>query len=289
MAYPAPDRLFDIRPTPSGYLGAFSTRPIAAGTLVLADSPLFTLDAPLQAYLFQRAQSGSGGGPTLPDGEEEQEPPKSLDEFLERQIRTMLSWKTDEQRRQFWELANTREDLPPAYGIFATNAVQTKDETGGLFLFLSRFNSSCRPTLSRPAWDPSTATTRLYALRDIAAGEELTWTYLNVTFEFEGVDARREEMRRVFEFECGCPACAEEGMGGMGAEERGRSERRLLQLRRLKERVDWSEGADKKARGELLRRMAGMAREEGLWETAGRLEKSAAEGEDTEEDSKAEE
>ncbi|GAA5994550.1 SET domain-containing protein [Rhodotorula paludigena] len=265
------DRPFAIGATPSGFLGAFATRDIPRGELVLHDAPLFTVDAPLQAYLFQRVQSGSGGGPTPVEGEEDEEPAKDLDEFLDRNIRTMLSWKTEQQRKDFWDLANTRPDLPPAYGIFATNAVQTSGEIGGMFLLLSRFNSSCRPTLSRPAWNPSTGSTRLYALRDIKAGEELTWTYLNVTFEFEGVEARRDEMRRVFEFECCCPACGPQ----VGDGERAKSERRLLQLRRLKERMGGDEDAQEdEARRETLRRMALLSREEGLWETADRLEKA---------------
>lgn len=128
-AVPPKDRAFEIRPTPLGYLGAFSTRAIPRGTLVLNDQPLFTLDAPLQAYLFSRAQAGQGGGPTPVEGEEgddddDDEPPKDFDDFLDRTIRTMLSCKTREQRDEFWALANTRPDLPPAQGIFATNAVQ---------------------------------------------------------------------------------------------------------------------------------------------------------------------
>ncbi|GAA6064461.1 hypothetical protein JCM10212_002124 [Sporobolomyces blumeae] len=260
--------LFEIRPTRLGFLGAFASRPIPAGTLVLADSPLFTLDAPLQHWLFQRASSGASGGPTPVEGEEEEEPAKDLDEFLDRAIRQMLSWKTDEQREEFWDLANTRPDLPAAYGIFATNAVQTTGEIGGMFLTLSRFNSSCRPTLSRPAWDPTSRTTRLYALRDIAAGEELTWTYLNVTFEFDGADARRAEMERVFEFACGCDAC--EGVG-MSAEDRATSEQRLMRLRRLKERIGGYDGEMTDGRRKALATMADLSEQEGLHETATRL------------------
>ena len=120
--------LFEIRAHPAGFLGAFATRSISAGTLVLDDSPLFTLDAPLQAYLFQRVQAGGGGGPTPVEGDEDEEddsPADDFDDFLERNIKTVLSWKQEEQRKQFWDLANTRPDLPPAYGIFATNAVQS--------------------------------------------------------------------------------------------------------------------------------------------------------------------
>ncbi|GAA5828492.1 hypothetical protein JCM11251_000819 [Rhodosporidiobolus azoricus] len=281
--------LFRIGPTSNGWLGAFAATDISRGTLVLDDKPLFTLDAPLQAYLFSRAQSGASGGPTPAEGEDEdEEPPKTLEEFLDKTIRTMLGWKTEGQRQEFWELANTRPELPPAYGIFTTNAVQTRDETGGLFLHLSRFNSSCRPTLSRPSWDSSSGSTKLYALRDISTGEELTWTYLNVTFEFEGRDARRSEMERVFEFVCACEACRDFGEEVEGEEreqieeKRRKSEKRLMQLRRLKERIDWTadvggkrEGEDVQARRTTLRRMADLSREEGLWETAERLERSA--------------
>jgi hypothetical protein len=129
MAAPAlPETpLLEVRLTPNGFLGAFAKVDSPRGTLVLDESPLFTLDAPLQAYLFQRAQSGKGSGPTPPEGEEEdeeQEPPKTLDEFLDRVIRLQLSWKTEEQREQFWALANTRDDETKAFGIFQTNAVQ---------------------------------------------------------------------------------------------------------------------------------------------------------------------
>ncbi|CEQ40562.1 SPOSA6832_02202 [Sporobolomyces salmonicolor] len=274
--------LVEVHATRSGFLGAFAKTGIPAGTLVLSDPPLFTLDAPLQAYLFQRSLSATSFGPTPVEGEsdDEEEPAKTLEDFLDRAIRRMLALKTDSQREQFWQLANTRESLPGAYGIFATNAVQTHGETGGLFLLLSRFNSSCRPTLSRPAWDPVTRTIKLFALRDIEAGEELTWTYLNVTFEFEGVESRRAEMKRVFEFECACGACGDR----VGEDERRASEARLLELRRLKARIGgWEhEGLESEGRRRVLGRIAELARAEGLWETAQRLEKALEASKDDE-------
>lgn len=138
--------LFEIRAHPAGFLGAFATRSIPARTLVLDDAPLFTLDAPLQAYLFQRAQAGGSGGPTPVEGEEdeEQEPAKDLDDFLERHIKTMLSWKTEQQRKDFWALANTRNDLPPAYGIFATNAVQCVPFPFNSPAFVADFVTNCQ-------------------------------------------------------------------------------------------------------------------------------------------------
>ena len=152
---------------------------------------------------------------------------------------------------------------------------RTHGEIGGMFLMLSRFNSSCRPTLSRPAWDPSTHSTKLYALRDIAEGEELTWTYLNVTYEFEGVEARKQELRQVFHFECCCVACDD---CNISSTERAASERRLLRLRRYKEQIGGTDYVeqDSDERRNVLRTMANLSREEGLWETAQRLDKAAA-------------
>ncbi|GAA6019939.1 hypothetical protein JCM11491_006713 [Sporobolomyces phaffii] len=269
---------FEFRPTRLGFVGAFATEAIRSGALVVSDSPLFTVDAPLQHWLFTRAQAGGAqAGPTPVEGDDdERDPPKDFDEFLERNIEQVLSWKTPAEREAYWALANTRDDLPPGYGIFATNAVQTTGEIGGMFLSLSRFNSSCRPTLSRPEWDAQSRTTRLYALRDIVPGEELTWTYLNVTFEFDALDARKAEMETVFGFACRCDAC--ERFGSTDAESRA-SERRLLQLRRLKERI--APGAHDEPGGRpmtagrraTLEQMAVLSREEGLFETAQRLEK----------------
>ena len=156
---------------------------------------------------------------------------------------------------------------------------RTIGEIGGMFLWLSRFNSSCRPTLSRPAWDPTSRTTRLYALRDIEEGEELTWTYLNVTFEFDGVEARKAEMERVFGFACCCDACERVGVTD---EESRNSERRLLKLRQLKERIGGGDGEENEdgkmtqGRREALKKMSQLSKDEGLYETAQRLEKVIA-------------
>jgi len=122
---PPPQTPFiEVRTTRQGFLGAFAARDIKAGSLAVNDSPLFVVDAPLQHWLFSRAQTGSSGGPTPVEGEEDLPPAKDFDEFMDRMIRQTLSWKTEGQREEFWELANTHEELPSAYGIFATNAVQ---------------------------------------------------------------------------------------------------------------------------------------------------------------------
>lgn len=116
--------LYTIGRTKAGFLGAFARVPIKKGTVVLCEQPLFVVDAPLQAYLFQRAAGGNG--PTPVEGDEEDETEAStLEEFLDRGIRRTLRLKSEEQRKEFWDLANTHDELPAAFGIFTTNAVSS--------------------------------------------------------------------------------------------------------------------------------------------------------------------
>lgn len=117
-------QVYKIAQTRSGFLGAFSRIQIPKGALVLREQPLFTVDAPLQAYLFQRTKAGASG-PTPVEGEEEDDDRdlSTLEQFLDRNINRQLALKSTEQQEQFWQLANTHPELPPAYGIFATNAV----------------------------------------------------------------------------------------------------------------------------------------------------------------------
>lgn len=114
--------LYTIGRTKAGFLGAFARVPIKKGAVVLCEKPLFVVDAPLQAYLFQRAAGGNGPTPVQGDEEDETEA-ATLEEFLDRGIRRTLRLKTEEQRKEFWELANTHDELPPAFGIFTTNAI----------------------------------------------------------------------------------------------------------------------------------------------------------------------
>lgn len=116
---------FRVGPTRSGFLGGFSAVALERGTLVLCEQPLFTVDAPLQSYLYQRSlQGGSGPTPVQGDDDEEEEAPAAdLETFLDRNIRRLLALRSPQQREAFWNLANSHPELPRAYGIFATNAV----------------------------------------------------------------------------------------------------------------------------------------------------------------------
>lgn len=134
---PHPD-LFSIKAVAGGaYLGAISEQHIQQGQLVVAEAPLFTLDAPLQSYLYQRTiLTGPGQGPTPVEGEEDEAEERArwevehdrqfdLEDWMERAIRVSILTKTEEQQKAFWELAATRTDMPetPGWNIFTTNAI----------------------------------------------------------------------------------------------------------------------------------------------------------------------
>nr|CRX79004.1 hypothetical protein ls5930a1_00071 [Leucosporidium scottii] len=305
VSTPAQQPLYTIGKTKAGFLGAFARVPIKKGTIVLCEQPLFVVDAPLQAYLFQRAAGGNGPTPVQGEDEDETEA-ATLEEFLDRGIRRTLRLKTEEQRERFWELANTHDELPPAFGIFTTNAVSTVEETGGLFLTLSRFNSACRPNLTRPLYDSKARTLSFSALLDIPEGDELTWPYLGVStpfplpliaaphtklggalgppsaeppspnsrqprllllqipFDFDAIDYRREELSRVFGFDCCCAACR---VWQSSPEKKAESNARLLKLRRLKECLLITLGG----RQQTMERISRLAEEEQLYEVASRL------------------
>ncbi|SCV70685.1 BQ2448_3447 [Microbotryum intermedium] len=269
--------LFHIAMTAHSHLGAFATRDIRKGTTVLIDTPLFTLDAPLQAYLYQRVQSGASSGPTPIEGEEDDDEASipSLEHWFEKQIQRSLANRTPTEIEHFYKLSNMHPSQPRAYAIFLTNAVSLSESmTGGLFPLLSRFNSSCRPNLSRPHWSPRTRMTTLNAVRDIAQGEEMVWPYLGIPFEFDPPESRRAQLKQVFGFECACHACLEwtdtqtstPSTKGAHTEptKLKASEARLRELRRLKQMIEM--GGER-----VLRKMQAISKEEHLWEMSDRL------------------
>ena len=108
-----------------------------------------------------------------------------------------------------------------AAGVLHSNGFGgTSDGTRTVLMFekLSRCNHSCAPNVDMQT-SPKTVdqgtrqaayTARLIALRDIAAGEELTLSYLgsigSARMEMP-VEERRTELRRQYRFHCECERC----------------------------------------------------------------------------------
>ena len=109
-----------------------------------------------------------------------------------------------------------RENLKTVSGVFRSNSYQE-----GLFEIRCRINHACIPntkTWSIPDYNQLFGKTLIsehpnecitIAQEDIKAGEELTTSYLYVGAG-KSVQARREELREKYRFECNCNACIRE-------------------------------------------------------------------------------
>jgi hypothetical protein len=160
--------------------------------------------------------------------------------------------------RRVWALHDASAGAAKsALGVFKSNAFATGDGARSLFLRACRLNHSCRPNAIE-TWVPgeslpgdggddgdggggggsssssssSTTTTGqlvVHALRDVAAGEELT-----IDYEWEGIscrggDERGELLQRWMGFRCRCCACSLTGAPREASDARRRRMRQLAQ------------------------------------------------------------
>lgn len=173
-------------------LGAFAARDLAAGDLLVAESPLVHWKTP----------RASG-----------------FDEF------EFAFHKLDATRKNhFWEFRQSQGEFgtePTFKGVWLNNALpiaydgQPSEQApsdgdgcgeAGLFATASRFNHACAPSCHY-CWDPRRGQMTVRALRAVPRGEELTISYLA-----PGGRVRAERQRllqRNFGFVCACPTkCA---------------------------------------------------------------------------------
>jgi hypothetical protein len=100
----------------------------------------------------------------------------------------------------------------------------SSEQAYGVFLTLSKFNTSCRPNASL-SWDESRHVMAVYGIEPIPLGEEITVCYGQPLFAM--CTERRDYLRRVKGFWCVCRCCALQG------EEERASDRRRAELCRL--------------------------------------------------------
>jgi hypothetical protein len=130
----------------------------------------------------------------------------------------------EKERVEMLTMANCRpaEECPsPVEGIVRTNALmldlaltgakktkrgrgtESAQRFGGVFLKINRCNHSCGPNAAHK-WDVFNLSSKLYALRAIEPGQEITSFYTDVT---QPRDVRRAELNRNHRFLCTCPHC----------------------------------------------------------------------------------
>jgi len=181
------DTPFTIVPIEGKGQGVIARRFVSKGELVLAEPPLIV---------------------------------QSPRDMTPESIRLALSQLPTAKQREYLSLANChRKAMHALLGIFQTNSFplgNSSELTGeradqsGIFLQASRFNSSCLPNIIH-VYDENTRKENLYAVKDIAEGEELCVSYLAALL-FHPRAERRAVLERNFKFVCTCGACSLEGL-----------------------------------------------------------------------------
>ncbi|KDR68442.1 hypothetical protein GALMADRAFT_257170 [Galerina marginata CBS 339.88] len=176
---------FCVRQTVHKGAGMFAVRDIPAGELIVAEHPALI----------------------LPSGKFPAEVYNELGNRLSKERRAVLL-----------SLSNSRpkeECESPVEGIVRTNALvlelDPKEEIsedkreiyGGVYPFINRANHSCGPNAA-VKWDLASLTESLYALRPIAAGEEIHKPYINPALPRE---TRISILQKNYRFTCDCPWC----------------------------------------------------------------------------------
>ncbi|KAJ6593498.1 hypothetical protein B0H19DRAFT_22530 [Mycena capillaripes] len=193
---------FRVADVPGKGIGLFSKRALTAGDLILSERPL--LISPLGwKMLFP------------PSFTREQIFQASLNES-EKARKVCVDRMRPEDRVAFMELSNchTEDGSGPITGIVRTNGLGISGLRPGVKgklgrysavpKYISRLNHSCSPN-TQPLFDKASLSYRLWAVRDIAAGEELTFQYIDVACDA----ATRNEALKPYAFVCTCPSCTD--------------------------------------------------------------------------------
>ncbi|KAH8664377.1 hypothetical protein BX600DRAFT_512419 [Xylariales sp. PMI_506] len=192
--------LFTIEAIPSKGKGLVAQKPIPAGTLLISEPPLFTTATLTNPATF------------------------------EKDLGAIIRALPKEGQRAFLSLHNNFPGQPnPFSNIVRSNGypLGPNSDAGGLFPLIARMNHSCRAN-AQHSWNEGRSAQTVYAVRDIAPGEELTLSYHNGGPSSE----RRAALKQFFGFDCAC-----EGGCALPAAELAASDARLRQAEVLDERI----------------------------------------------------
>ncbi|KAL2061406.1 hypothetical protein VTL71DRAFT_7679 [Oculimacula yallundae] len=132
---------FDVRRSKKGGYGAFATKDVEKGTIVMTEKPLF------------RASF--------------------MEVFFELEKLTKAQRQEYKTLHGHMELSDSRE-----LAIFKTNRFETSGSKGGIFIKSSRFNHACHPWATcNYRYDESSTTLTFTACKPIKKGEEITISY----------------------------------------------------------------------------------------------------------------
>lgn len=169
------DILWKLEPIPGKGKGLVATRDISPGTLILSDPPLITTDVITSV------------------------------ETTEKDLAQSLKALPKDSQRAYLSLHNNYPGKNPLSNIVRSNGypLGPGSNVGGVFANVSRINHSCRPN-AKHTWNASLKQQTVYAIRPIAAGHELTLSYL----QGGTYDQRQQELQSFFGFTCTCDLCS---------------------------------------------------------------------------------
>ncbi|KAK0637172.1 hypothetical protein B0T17DRAFT_588093 [Bombardia bombarda] len=174
---------FELKPSSGKGWGAFATRRIGRGALILSEEPLFTIRKPHAEITDEDVVRAF------------QQLPASRKPlfFL---LRDNASWQFRRVEHAFAE--NCFNMAGEDHGG------RQRDGPRGLFLLHSRFNHSCLPNTKIPIPTSNREITYVqsFAIRDILPGEEITFSY-----ECDFGCRTREERHQQLRFVCHCDVC----------------------------------------------------------------------------------
>lgn len=180
-----PTQLYDIIPIQGRGLGLVATSSIPLGTHILIEAPLISVPIP-------ELVAGSG---------------YPLQNMLNSLQAAFMSL-TLTQQEEFLLLHDHRfpgdaeANTDKLLTIFRSNAYNTGTSHVGLFPKMARINHSCRPN-SGNYWSEESGVRVIYAAQNIAAGEEITVSYIPLLKSTKNRQARLAQ----YGFTCDCSAC----------------------------------------------------------------------------------
>ncbi|THH20180.1 hypothetical protein EW146_g1123 [Bondarzewia mesenterica] len=189
-------------------MGAFAIQVFHRGDLVLAERPLYMVDNPDDGMKHQANVE------------------VAVRNLSETELKEFLSLRNAHTRTQrFYGNA--------IVGTHSTNAFAASDngrEKSVLCVRASRFNHSCVPNATY-SWHASSGQLRIYALRDVAVGEELFVTYIRGRNVYGSPREVRQSRLKTYGFTCACPACT------LPEAEQVISDRRRMEIKEIWESV----------------------------------------------------
>lgn len=163
--------LYTVRPSPGEGLGCFSTTSIPAGTLILAETPLFNVREPRTNAAVISAFA-------------------------------LLVTAQQEQYLDLYAQNTAAHGDEKVIDIFNSNAWQTGPRTS-ICPNAARFNHACVPNASF-AWNSRTSQITIHAIVDIPKDTQI---YLSYERPYQTIQSRQEKLS-AYGFVCACTACS---------------------------------------------------------------------------------